>query len=35
MRQAATGKTFAGEADPYRKPEDEAADDSDEDGAGA
>ncbi|OII63755.1 ribosome-binding factor A [Streptomyces sp. CC53] len=35
VRQAATGKTFAGEADPYRKPEDEAADDSDEDGAGA
>ncbi|WP_236239711.1 30S ribosome-binding factor RbfA [Streptomyces sp. CC228A] len=34
VRQAATGKTFAGEADPYRKPEDEAADDTDEDGAG-
>ncbi|MCP9944401.1 30S ribosome-binding factor RbfA [Streptomyces somaliensis] len=36
VRQVSTGKTYAGEADPYRRPgEDDAEAEDDEDGAGA
>jgi ribosome-binding factor A len=35
VRESASGAKYAGEADPYRKPDEDAADDADEDDATA